>query len=367
MLHAIGSLLGRPHPRVQNTPNTRQPVSLEPLESRAMLSVTLEGVRLFAPVQGPIASGGYVTLEAFNVHATQTAVGAVVFFRDTNNDGIIDPSDKILRKATRIGGTENWQGSFRASKLGIGTFTVYARAVDSDGRYSTLDPSPDQGLSITVYAGAGPQKLSAKSEMPKSVTTKLSITANNVKATNGAKVTGVTFYLDNNRNGVIDDGDSTLGQGKHSGNNWKLSNFTLPDDTDLTQTLQYLARTSATVNNAPVDGSVYKINAGPQALELSATNSKGDLRLTLARVRGGGSKTKLVNFYIDTNHNGVIDGGDTLLGKGKKRSDGSAYRLTVAGNSLPSGNQTYLAQITNKKNVISLVYAADAEINPIAT
>ncbi len=332
-----------------------------------MLSVTIDSVRLFTPDQGPIASGGYITLEAVTVHATETAIGAVVFFRDSNNNGLIDPKDKILRKATRVTGTENWQGSFRASKLGIGTFTVYARAVDSDGRYSTLDPTPDQGVTITVFAGPGPQKLSAKNSFPSSVTTKLTVTANNVKAPTGAKVTGVTFYLDNNKDGIIDDGDSTLGQGKRSGSNWRLSNFTLPAETDLTQTLQYLAKSTATINNAPVDGSVYKINVGPQALELSATDSKGDLRLTLARVRAGGSKTKLVNFYLDNNNNGQIDESDTLLGKGKKREDGSSYRLTVAGNSLPTGSRTYLAQITNKKNIISLVYSADLDLNPIVT
>jgi hypothetical protein len=368
MLHAIGSLLSWLRARAKDArAYTHNPVSLDRLEERAMLSVTIDSVRLFTPDQGPIASGGYITLEAVTVHATDTAVGAVVFFRDSNNNGLIDPKDKILRKATRITGTENWQGSFRASKLGIGTFTVYARAVDSDGRYSTLDPSPDQGLSLTVFSGPGPQKLSAKNSFPSSVTTKLTVTANNVKAPTGAKVTGVTFYLDNNRNGVIDDGDSTLGQGKRSGSNWRLSNFTLPAETELTQTLQYLAKSTATINNAPVDGSVYKINVGPQALELSATDSKGDLRLTLARVRGGGSTTKLVNFYLDNNNNGQIDEGDTLLGKGKKREDGSSYRLTVAGESLPTGPRTYLALITNKKNITSLVYSADLDLNPIVT
>ena len=76
---------------------------------------------------------------AFRANAGATIV-QVTFYLDANRDGVLSPAtpntDRVLGNGT-LNGT-SWQLSASTAGLSAGTYTVFARAKDSNGVFSDL-------------------------------------------------------------------------------------------------------------------------------------------------------------------------------------------------------------------------------------
>src|SRR5207248_10626524 len=87
----------------------------------------------------PVTSGANTTLTATDV-LEPNAGGSIVqvaFYLDSNRDGVWQPgSDRVLGNGTANGSA--WQLTFSTSGLSTGTYTVFARAKDSNGVFSDL-------------------------------------------------------------------------------------------------------------------------------------------------------------------------------------------------------------------------------------
>ena len=177
----------------------------------------------------------------------------------------------------------------------------------------------------------------------------LTLTANSVADSDGT-VVKVEFYRDTNGNGVIDVGtDTLLGTDTSSSGGWtctlSTSGFPVGSNTYLARAQDnslawsLTATTTGTVNappnQIPTIGSL-SVNPDPvtQGNNLTLTaNSVGDNDGTVVKVE----------FYRDTNGNGVIDvGTDTLLGTDTSSSGG--WTCTVSTSGFPVGSNTYLAR-----------------------
>lgn len=352
-------------------------VRLEALENRALLAanpfVTIDAVGITQPTSGPITDGGPLQITAYNVQSTKAGIGAVTFFRDRNGNNIVDRGDQVIGQGGRLAGTSDFVlniSKINLSRLPIGQNTVLVRAVDSKGNFSTHAPAESQRLSVTVQAGPGIASLNVRSTLPTTLDTKFNITAQNVRPSTGtATITGVNFYLDVNRDGIIDGGDTLLGAGTKSKSNWVLSNVTLPQGTSLTQSQQFLARATDSLNR--VSGTATAV-MGPSmiGLRVRPTQTLGanqEFRLVAAGLRTAGSSLKNVNFYLDSNNNGVIDENDELLGTRTSSRDGAATLTLNTANLSAGGSVRFLASMTNRTDQVSLTYVATATLPSIET
>ena len=64
----------------------------------------------------------------------------VAFYLDANRDGVLQPNtvntDRLLGNATANG--SSWQLTFSTAGLSSGTYTIFARAKESNGVFSDL-------------------------------------------------------------------------------------------------------------------------------------------------------------------------------------------------------------------------------------
>jgi hypothetical protein len=96
-----------------------------------------------APVSpGPVAAGTRVLLTAGNVYAVGSSarIVEVAFYRDKNGDGALQPdTDELLGKgkpSTTANADHHWCLEIPTAKMAPGTYTIFARAKDSNGVFS---------------------------------------------------------------------------------------------------------------------------------------------------------------------------------------------------------------------------------------
>jgi uncharacterized delta-60 repeat protein len=97
-------------------------------------------IGLFTASPNPVTSGGSVTLTAANVVPLNPGgtVTQVAFYRDSNDDGILDAGDALLGYGTQAS-TGTWTFTVSTTGWASGSSTLFAQAEDSYGVFS--DPA----------------------------------------------------------------------------------------------------------------------------------------------------------------------------------------------------------------------------------
>jgi hypothetical protein len=181
---------------------------------------------LFGPSNGPW-TGGEPGLAA-TINSPGTSIAKVEFWRDTNGNGQLDATDRLLKRDTD--GSDGWGVVLGADRpWARGLTKVFARATDSTGRDSEVvgfnyaNPHPEAGT-LTIDG------------MPMSVSVgqTVRLTARGVRDVEG-RPTGegvyrYVFYVDTDGDGRVTDADLRLGAGRWGdyGRRWWL-------DTTVTQ------------------------------------------------------------------------------------------------------------------------------------
>ncbi len=163
---------------------------------------------LLAPAA--VTKGNSVTLTAQQV-SDDEAVSGVSFYLDSNGNGTLDGGDQVLGTGTQSG--VNWGLTVGTGSWPLGANRVFARAIDNRGA---------QGPAVAASLAIGKRApVIGALVAPGTVVQgdRFALTANNVSAPDGA-VTGVAFFLDANFNGVLDAGDTALGDGARNGSAW---------------------------------------------------------------------------------------------------------------------------------------------------
>jgi len=163
----------------------------------------------------PVTRPGSLTLTALGVDDPNGAgtVAAVEFYRDANGNGTLEPGTDVL-VGTDTNGADGWIWTGSTAGWPTGSpHTYFARARDNYSVYSNvvsttgtvLNAAPTIG-SITASVAGG----------------NVTLTAKNVS--DDDTVSKVSFYLDQNADGLLqDDSDTYLGDGVKSGTDWKLA------------------------------------------------------------------------------------------------------------------------------------------------
>jgi hypothetical protein len=88
---------------------------------------------------GPVPAGVAVTLTSGNVYAIDpgTNITQVAFYRDSNNDGILETgTDQLLGLGTVSPASHNWTMTLQTTGMATGNYTIFAQATQSDGLLS---------------------------------------------------------------------------------------------------------------------------------------------------------------------------------------------------------------------------------------
>lgn len=311
-----------------------------------------------APIPLP-AGTGQVTLTANNVADRDGTIAIVRFFRDINSNGVLDGSDtEVGSDNSAVGG---FTVTFTASNL-AGDVRWFARATDNDGANS---------VAATVITRVSiPPTIASLSASLATITrpANLTLTANSVAATQGA-LNRVDFYRDNGDGNFDPTTDTLLGSDGSAAGGWTL---TIASTSFAGGVNRFFARARDTVGSfsAPVQTQVTVANAVPTIASLAATpsvvpDSSATVLLTANTVADTDGTIARVQFFRDSNSNGVLDVNDTLLGEDTSAAGGFSFSLPAS--SLPAGTSRFFARAIDNEGGNSAPVSSTARLNAAPT
>ena len=243
-------------------------------------------------------------------------IRSVAFYLDVNHDGVFDKGDKRLGNGKLVAGTNNYELAAHTLTWALGTNDILAVATDNHGNKTTSEGS------VTIENR--PPHIAELA-----VAHNLAAAGNSIKLTaigitdpeHKVKIASVAFYLDSNNNGVPDSGE-LLGVDNNKKGGWTIT-VNLPDTLPTTGTVTFLAVATGTDGTpGTVKSKTVQVDAPPTITMLTADSTvvarTVPMTLTASGVSDSDGTVKHVSFFLDANHDGVLDAGDKLLGNGKQ-------------------------------------------------
>jgi cyclophilin family peptidyl-prolyl cis-trans isomerase len=268
-------------------------------------------------------------------------IARVDFYRDVNGNGQLDlDADSLVGSdASAEGG---WRINATTQGLGLGQQRYFARAIDADGALS-----PVISTTLTVV-NAGPV-VSAFTVSPNPAQGRVPVTLSATAADADGTVAFVRFYRDANGNGALDIGtDALLGEDADGSNGYSLNVDTAAFTFGATR---YFAQGTDVEGKAGDAATVTGLINAPFVVGSLAASPTSILRGGQVTLVAGdifipaGKRLKTVEFYADTNRNGVFDVGvDRKIGSAGSLRDGTAS-VRVSTKGLPVGAQAYFARV----------------------
>ena len=309
----------------------------------------------------PLIQGTPLTLTADTVADVDGSPVLVEFYRDLDNDGVIDATDQLLGSdSSSTGGWSVVVPGTMTSLFPPGTAKYLARVQDNDGAWSATK-------STTGIVNVPPVVVSmAASPDPVGKGDNLTLTALGVSDTVPGTVVSVTFYRDSNASGAWESTDTTLGTDSSSVGGWTWTGSTSAFPTG---TVRLFARAKDN-NNAYSDPVTTTVQVNSKPVIGTFTDSPDPLiqgqplTLTAGSVTDPGGTLAQVEFYWDANNSGVIDAPDLLLGSDTSSTGG--WSLVVPGAttaSFPLGTAKYLARAQDVSGVWGVAKSTTGIVN----
>lgn len=318
---------------------------------------------LTTPTPVVVQAGNNLTLTANSARDPDgTTVARVRFYRDTNNNGLLDVADDTQVGVDDVAGN-GFAATFATTGFTTQTMRFFAVAEDVNGVLSAP-------VSTLVRINGAPTVGSVSSPFlstPRGSTAL--IEAENVSDERGIR--RVDFYRDSNGNGTFDVTDRFLGSGRFNGNTGayevqaSTAGFALGVNTIFaravdTDGLTGPARTGVIqiVNNNPV---VQGLTASVPTIATPGL----PIRLTAVGVRDIDGTVARVRFWRDVNNNGALDAGDgAAIGEDTLASGGYTLQLTGADTAgLVPGNTRYFARVEDNDGGSSFVVSTVVRVN----
>lgn len=197
------------------------------------------------------------------------------------------------------------------------------------------------------------------------------LTANDVADSDGT-VTGVQFWSDSNANGQVDESDTLLGTDSSGGDGWSF----VTANTGTAGAATYLARV---IDNEDAVGSAASVavtatqNTGALVAALAASRESAtfgqSITLTASGVEASSGSIRNVQFFFDSNGNGVLDTTDSRLATDTSATGGYAANVTIP-TTWGTGVKTLFARATDGAgagSAAALSFTVNPNTMPVAT
>ncbi|MBS0196832.1 MAG: DUF4347 domain-containing protein [Planctomycetes bacterium] len=306
------------------------------------------------PSLASIRTGQTVTFTATGIADTDGTVQAVKFYRDSNASGTLDDADELLGADTN--GTDGWSfTATAASNWGTGSLTFFAAALDNDGEYS---PAPT--TSVAVQTNTGPLVATLSGSLSSATYGQsVTMTATGVSTTTGT-IRKVEFYVDTNGNGVWDSRDKKLGTDSSATGGY-TNTFKVPTNWAVGPRLIF-ARADAGRGFGSAASFAFNVaaNTAPtvpvigSSVSTLPTNRK--VTLSAPGVTDSDGTIKYVEYFADSNGNGVFDAADKKISRVSSSKNNWGLNVTVNRAWIISGSVRFFARaIDNNAAVGSVV------------
>ena len=307
----------------------------------ASVQVTIRpAIGALSPNPPAVGVGNSVTLTASGLAVGSGAtIHGVEFYLDNNGDGLFE-----LDTDTDLGpGTPDGSGNYEfvynvPQSTPAGSATFFAVLSDNNTPPHTSAPATVQVAIRPAIAALTP---AFSTVVPGDA---LKLTASGLNAGGGVTVKGVEFFLDQNNDGVFEQGvDTDLGAGTpDDSGNYNLT-YNVPSNTAASTTLTFFAVLSDSDTpphtSVPAKLSVSVIMPTIATLTPSVTTIGigGSVTLTASGISVGAGTVQNVEFYLDNGDGTFQLGVDTDLGSGTVDANGN-YALTF---NLPQTTPTW--------------------------
>lgn len=304
-----------------------------------------------------------ITLTAAGVSGNSQSVQ---FFRDSNRDGVFDPAtDQLLGTSDIAGGSASIEFVIDPA-WGAGQQRFFARAIDGFDL-----PGDAQEIGVSLIRNRVPRVLNLTADATRiSKGNDLTLTANNIRDDDGlSAIDRVEFFRDSNRNGRFDAAtDELIGTGTQDGNDWSLT-FTVPgrfrngNNTFFVKAYDIVGGRSATRSTVVrvtrnLRPTIGLFTVSPPARDVGQ-------RITfLARDVGDNSRVSTVQFFLDSNDNGVLDfDTDLFIGRGGQVGEGRYRRRVVIPAEFGTGERRFFAVAFDNLGIRSAIRSDTVQIN----
>jgi peptidyl-prolyl cis-trans isomerase A (cyclophilin A) len=282
-----------------------------------------------------VTPGSVIRLDAVNPIDADSFSLKVEFFRDTNNNGAFDAgTDTKIGESLNLD-TEGYFLNFNTNGLTNGTYRFFARGVDNDGAFSPV-------RSVVARIGT-PPTITALAAAPTPFTrpNPITLTASGVTG----NVARVEFYRDTNANNTFDLGtDTLLGSDTSSLGGWT---FSVATNALVGSSFRFFARAIDPdgLASAAVSATATAVNVPPRISYVTGSPNPAlrtsTITLSAFGVTDPDGTIARVDFYRDTNRNGLYDPADQLAGTDSSAVGGWTLALPASG--LPGGIVRFFA------------------------
>ena len=297
----------------------------------------------------PVTQNEIATLTAFNVSDSDGFILEVQFYRDSNGNNLFDDGvDELLGIDTSSAG--GWNQTFVTTNFPIGINRYFVRAMDDRGDFSNTvtvigEILPNMPPVIDLLTGSPDPVIQGEN---------LNLQADNVTDPDG-NVSQVVFYLDSNGNSLFDEGiDEIISTDNNGADGWSWTGSTAAfsagdqrffaraqdDDDEWSDPVS----TVVSIELPNIIPTIDALFSAPESLV------QGDfVKLTATNVADADGVVSRVEFYVDSNANGLIDPGtDLLIAEVTQGTENWSW--TGKSTDFPSGAITYLARAQDNDN-----------------
>jgi hypothetical protein len=302
------------------------------------------------------ARGGTVTLTVIAAASSGRTVQRVEWHEDTNRNGVFDSGpDRLIGQSTPSS-TGLAQFNPNTLRLPVGTNRYFARLVYAGNERSTA-------ITGTFEAFNAPPTMTgvkASKTFLKTTAERLTVSGLGARDVDG-RIDSISYYFDSDRNGSFNiETDQAIGTtpvGRPT-TAIKVPNSLLAIGDNR---IFGICRDNEGAQSGVVS-TVVRVNTAPTIQSVTFTPASGS-RLTttfefVARgVVDADNGLRSVEFWIDSNNNGVLDRSDRRLGAGKLVGD--AWRLSLKSRTLAIGEFRIIGSAIDRLGLVASVTTQD--------
>ncbi len=280
-------------------------------------TITTDSLPPALPTTGNPSAATSVNTGSYTLTGTAEAGSLVKVYGDTNANGAIDDGEVVVGSEQLAPGQTSYSITVPLVANAVNNFLVTATDAAGNNSGTVVVPTITQNLIPPTL----PVVLTPS--------TSTSVNAGATTITGTAQADSlVRIYKDFNHNGIIDIGDAVVGTEQLSGGATSYS-ITVPLDQNAANSFLVTATDAASNQTVPVVVPTVTADSTAPGFPIDGPLSGSTVGTSTFTFTGTAEAGSLVKIYADTNDNGAIDDGESVVGFLQLAPDQTSYSITV--------------------------------------